>query len=42
MIASWNFKHIVNFQKIMGYEGINLTSGYRSPRIYSPRELVEL
>jgi hypothetical protein len=42
IMASWNFKHIVRFAKIMGYEGINLTRGYRTPRIYSARELVEL
>ena len=41
LILSWNFKHIVHFDKIMGYEGINLTKGYRSPRIHSPWELVE-
>ena len=42
MIASWNFKHIVHYEKIMGYERINLTMGYRSPRIYSPLALVDL
>jgi hypothetical protein len=42
MVVSWNFKHIVHYEKIMGYEGVNLTKGYRSPRINSPRELVEL
>ena len=42
IVVSWNFKHIVHYEKIMGYEGINLTRGYRSPRIHSPRELVEL
>ena len=42
LVVSWNFKHIVHYEKIMGYEGINLTRGYRSPRIHSPRELVEL
>jgi hypothetical protein len=38
LVVSWNFKHIVHFEKIAGYEGV---SGYRSPRIYSPREVVE-
>jgi hypothetical protein len=42
VVVSWNFKHIVHFEKIIGYEGINLTMGYRSPRIHSPVELVEL
>jgi hypothetical protein len=42
IIVSWNFKHIVNYQKIMGYEGINTIHGYRSPRIYSPYEVIGL
>ena len=40
IIVSWNFKHIVNYEKIMGYEGINTIHGYRSPRIYSPYEVI--
>jgi len=39
-IVSWNFKHIVHFEKIGGYEGVNSLRGYRSPRIYSPLEVV--
>jgi putative membrane protein len=39
-VVSWNFKHIVHFEKIGGYEGVNSLRGYRSPRIYSPREVV--
>ena len=42
MVVSWNFKHIVHFEKIEGYEGVNSIHGYRSPRIYSPREVVTL
>lgn len=42
IIVSWNFKHIVHYEKIMGYEGINTTNGYRSPRIYSPFEVINL
>ena len=38
---SWNFKHIVHFEKIGGYEGVNTLKGYRSPKIYSPKEVVE-
>jgi hypothetical protein len=41
LVVSWNFKHIVHFEKIAGYEGINSLRGYRSPRIYSPREVVK-
>lgn len=40
LVVSWNFKHIVHFEKIRGYEGVNSLRGYRSPRIYSPREVV--
>ena len=40
LVVSWNFKHIVHFEKIGGYEGVNTLRGYRSPRIYSPREVV--
>ena len=38
---SWNFKHIVHFEKIAGYQGVNSLRGYRSPKIYSPREVVK-
>lgn len=41
IVISWNFKHIVHFDKIAGYEGVNMLHGFRSPRIYSPREVVE-
>ena len=41
LVVSWNFKHIVHFEKIAGYEGVNSLRGYRSPMIYSPREVVE-
>jgi hypothetical protein len=39
-LVSLNFKHIVHFEKIGGYEGVISLRGYRSPRIYSPREVV--
>ncbi len=40
MIVSWNFKHIVHFDKIRGYNGINLVHGYREIEIHSPPEVV--
>jgi len=40
LVVSWNFKHIVHFEKIGAYEEVNSQCGYRSPRIYSPREVV--
>jgi hypothetical protein len=40
LVVSWNFKHIVHFEKIGGHEGVKSLRGYRSPRIYSPKEVV--
>lgn len=39
-IVSWNFKHIVNFQKIPLYNAVNKLYGYSEIQIYSPLELV--
>ena len=41
LVVSWNFEHIVHFEKIAGYEGVNSLRGYRNPKIYSPREVVK-
>ncbi len=41
MIVSWNFKHIVHFEKINGYHGVNLIRGYKPVSIYSPKEVIE-
>ena len=41
LIVSWNFKHIVHFQKIRGYHSVNLALGYPQIPIYSPREVIE-
>ncbi len=41
LIVSWNFKHIVNFQKIRGYHAVNLLRGYRQIPIHSPWEVAE-
>ncbi len=41
MIVSWNFKHIVHFEKISGYHGVNLIRGYKPVSIYSPKEVIE-
>jgi len=38
--VSWNFKHIVHYEKISGYQAINLINGYKEIRIYSPKEVV--
>jgi predicted nucleic acid-binding protein len=39
-LISWNFKHIVNVQRIRGYNSINLKNGYRLLEIRSPRDFV--
>lgn len=41
LVVSWNFKHIVHYDKIIGFEAVNLLNGYKPIRIHSPRELVE-
>jgi len=40
-VVSWNFKHIVHFEKIVAYQAVNLMNGYREIRIYSPNEVVQ-
>jgi hypothetical protein len=40
VLSSWNFKHIVNLQKIKGYNGVNLKMGYTAIEIRNPRELL--
>ena len=40
LIVSWNFKHIVNFQKIPLYNGVNLASGYGVVGIHTPQEVI--
>ena len=41
LIVSWNFRHIVHFEKIRGYHAVNMLKGYSSIPIHSPREVVE-
>jgi predicted nucleic acid-binding protein len=37
-LVSWNFKHIVNIQRIRGYNSVNVKLGYKQLEIRSPRE----
>lgn len=37
-LISWNFKHIVNVQRIQGYNSVNIKNGYKQLEISSPRE----
>lgn len=39
MVVSWNFKHIVHYEKIPQYNAINVVNGYHQIAIYSPLEV---
>ena len=41
VLASWNFKHIVNLTRIRGYNGVNLKNGYQALEIRNPKELID-
>ena len=41
LIVSWNFRHIVHFEKIRLYNAVNALEGYRSLEIRSPMEVLE-
>lgn len=40
ILVSWNFKHIVNLDRIRGYNSINLRLGYTLLEIRSPQEVL--
>lgn len=40
-LASWNFKHIVNVDRIRGYNSVNIKLGYKTLEIRTPRELIK-
>lgn len=40
VLVSWNFKHIVNYDKIKFFNSINLKLGYPMIDIRSPKELI--
>jgi hypothetical protein len=39
VLVSWNFKHIVNLDRIRGYNGINFQYGYQMIEIRTPKEI---
>ena len=41
LIVSWNFKHIVHFEKIPLYNAINILNGYSEIKIFSPLEVIK-
>ena len=40
VLASWNFKHIVNLIRIKGYNAVNLKNGYATLEIRNPKDLM--
>jgi predicted nucleic acid-binding protein len=40
VLISWNFKHIVNYKRIRGYNSVNLKFGYPMLEIRSPQEMI--
>jgi hypothetical protein len=42
VLSSWNFKHIVNLERIRQYNAVNLKNGYSLLEIRTPREIVTI
>ena len=40
VLVSWNFKHIVNYDKIRKYNAVNLMNGYQPLEIRTPKEMI--
>jgi len=40
LLISWNYRHIVNIERIRGYNSINIKNGYKQLEIRSPRDLM--
>ena len=41
VLSSWNFKHIVNLERIRRYNAINMEQGYKILEIRSPRDILK-
>ncbi len=41
LIVSWNFQHIVHYEKIPLYNAVNILQGYSQIAIYSPLEVIK-
>ena len=39
LILSWNFKHIVRYDRVRKFNGVNTIEGYRALDIRSPMEI---
>lgn len=42
VLASWNFKHIVNLERIRKYNAVNLKNGYSILEIRNPRDIIHI
>lgn len=40
VLVSWNFRHIVNLQRIRGYNSVNMRHGYPLLEIRTPQEVI--
>jgi len=40
VIVSWNFKHIVNLNRIRVFNGVNIKNGYNMIEIRTPKEIL--
>ncbi len=40
VLVSWNFKHIVNFNRIIKFNAVNIKNGYKALQIFSPMEVL--
>jgi predicted nucleic acid-binding protein len=41
VLTSWNFKHIVNLNRIRQYNSVNIKKGYSFIEIRSPRDIIK-
>lgn len=41
VLVSWNFKHIVNINKIRGFNSVNYRLGHKILEIRTPREIID-
>ena len=42
LLTSWNFKHIVNYDRIRLFNAVNLKNGYNLLEIRSPRDIINI
>ncbi len=40
LLVSWNFKHIVNYNKIIQFNSVNMKNSYKNLQIHIPQEVI--